>query len=137
MSVRIRPVPFARRAISALLVGLWLVGLVGSLFHGTSHEHTYCSQHKTFEEVGTASGTDVREDASVRSGVAPVYQHQACAFADMGVRAPLPDAFTIDVVRPTPPAPAPAPLLAHVAFQIPLLANAPKSSPPALVVCDS
>jgi hypothetical protein len=135
MSHRRRHVPLARRVISALVVSVWLLGLVGSVVHGSSHEHAYCSQHKAFEEVaGAASGTTtaapIENNTWRATPAATAPQHETCAFADFGVRAPLADDFRLDVARPARPPLAPAPVLAHVSIQIPLLANAPKASPP-------
>jgi hypothetical protein len=132
MYVRNRQPSLARRAISALVVGFWLFGLVGSLFHGVGHEHTFCPQHKTFEEAGAAANQGSADESSYAStGTAAKYQHEACAFADLGVRAPQDPPVTLILTRPTAPAPAPAPLLVAVAPPIALLALAPKSSPPA------
>jgi hypothetical protein len=146
MSGRPRPLPLVRRAIAALVVGVWVLGLVGSVFHATSgHEHAYCSQHKTFEEIGNAGALVDGVAASAGSAseaaaawhatpAASVAQHEACAFADLGVRAPLEEHFRLDLARPTPPPLAPAPPAVHVSIQIPLLANAPKASPPSASV---
>jgi hypothetical protein len=141
MSVRRRQLPFARRATAALLVGFWLFATVGSIFHGSNDQHRYCSQHKVFEEVG-ARGAGVAQatpaDSSERGWKAGAAEetidHQACAFADLGVRAPLDQPTTLHVALPAPPALAPAPILVHIAPPIPLLANAPKASPPLPVV---
>jgi hypothetical protein len=145
MSTRRAPKSLARRATAALLVGFWLAGLVGSIFHDADHEHRYCSQHGTFEEAGarptdaaaaSAAAATPEHDRSIRSGDATLRGegHESCAFADLGVRAPLTDTATVSQARPTPPAPAAAPPVVHVASPIPLLANAPKASPPALHV---
>jgi hypothetical protein len=144
MSVRRRPLPLVRRAVAALVVGVWVLGLVGSVFHATSgHEHAYCVQHKTFEEVGNAAVVDNVGPAPGAAALAAAWhatptastpQHEACAFADLGVRAPLEEHFRLDLARPTPPPLAPAPPAIHVSFQIPLLANAPKASPPSASV---
>src|SRR5262245_25701346 len=134
MSSRRRHQSLARRATAALLVGFWLAGLVGSIFHDASHEHRYCSQHGAFEEAGTVDAKAAPAPADGTSRVRPgdateqTLQHEACAFADLGVRAPVPTHATIASARPTPPAPATSPPVSHVASPIPLLANAPKAS---------
>jgi hypothetical protein len=129
-----RQAPLVRRAISALVVGVWLVGLIGSVLHGSSHEHHYCSQHKAFEEIAGApssgAATASESDTWRATPTAAAAQHESCAFADLGVRAPLADDFRLDVARPTPPPLAPPPVVVSVSIQIPLLANAPKASPP-------
>jgi hypothetical protein len=131
MSVRRRPAPLARRAVSALLVAVWVIGLVVSIVHGSSHGHFYCSQHKTFEELRGTPASATEDARSWRtSPVATTNTHEACAFADLGVRAPLEEEFHLDVARPTPPPLAPAPPSIHIALPIPLLAVAPKASPP-------
>jgi hypothetical protein len=136
MSLRRRPPPLARRAIAALLVGFWMAALVGSLVHGESHEHRYCAQHKAFEEVGArrSSASTPSDSSSWQAGASGNLQHQACAFAELGVRAPLDELPRIDVERPVPPELATTPALAPVASPIPLLANAPKASPPVSIV---
>ena len=141
MSTRRPAKSLARRATAVLLVGFWMAGLVGSIFHDAEHEHRYCSEHGTFEEAGArptgGAATDASaHDRSIRSGDASRSEggHEGCAFADLGVRAPLTDTVTVVVARPAPPAPASAPSVVHVAPPIPLLAVAPKASPPAVYV---
>jgi hypothetical protein len=144
MSSRRQPRSLARRATAALLVGVWLAGLVGSIFHDANHEHRYCSQHGTFEEAGAAaaltgaSATSAPDptEKSLRPGDATLRgdTHEPCAFADLGVRAPLTETTTLAVAQPAPPAPTAALPRGYVAAPIPLLAFAPKASPPALLV---
>ena len=128
-----------RRAIdrvpAALLAALWMVAPSLGMIHGLEHQHHFCADHGEFEEsLGQAGPADVpgSTESNVRpAGVQDSRQHEVCAFAQLLRR----DASTgrertwavIAVIRH-----ADAPRLESVAIlsPIPLLATAPKSSPP-------
>ena len=139
MPSRSRRQPLARRAIAALLAGLWLSGLVGSIFHGDRDEHRYCVEHGAFEEVGSKPADQAAPVARasaelLAAGTAVPERHQECAFVDAGVRTPLEQPSLHHVRVPAPASAAPTLTLATFAPPIPLLAFAPKSSPPAFLV---
>ncbi len=115
------------------LVALWLTLPLASFAHGDDHAHRFCAEHGTIEEgaasaahsdgaAGLAWMKDVAADADV---------HAPCPVAtaptrDAQVEWTVPPASPVQAapaLLPEPPAPGYAAL--------PLLALAPKASPPA------
>ncbi len=133
----LRTAPFRRRAVSALLVGLWCWGSLGALFHGARDVHRYCAEHGAFEEVASAA-TQVATSStgSAGSGSRAFSSesrdpgHEICAFAELGERTLAgSDSACFGALLPAvPPRVELAPAI--VALPIPLLALAPKASPP-------
>jgi hypothetical protein len=120
--------------VATLLLAAWSWAFIGALFHGEADQHRYCAEHRTFEEAtpeGTVTARPAGATDHVSDAPAPAERHEACAFAEHGVRGE-PDALPTVVVAPavTPPTP-PILLQRHVPPPIPLLHTAPKSSPPA------
>jgi hypothetical protein len=124
------------RATAAWLVGLWLFGLIGWLAHASHGEHRYCSEHGAFEEAGAGLREGARgHGETLRAATPEDGTHETCPFA--GPVAPFepedPVALAPPVATP-PPVDVVVPARPFVAPAIPLLAVAPKSSPPSVAL---
>ncbi|XXF75599.1 hypothetical protein P2318_21365 [Myxococcaceae bacterium GXIMD 01537] len=129
------------RCTAMMLVALWAAQPLGALVHAEAHPHRFCPEHRTFEEASRGTG----ELLSQRSEHAPTVSSRAAAAADSTRSAheecPLLSASTRTEVLTSEAMAVPAPCLseshpstapplrAHVS--LPILATAPKSSPPA------
>jgi hypothetical protein len=128
-------VPATLKLLAFALVGLWVLLPVASALHGAEHAHRYCAEHGAVEEAtpeaGHAPGVDgpgwSAGDEAVEAG------HVACGFAfahrlaDGAVtprRAAQALASWARDAAPLRPSHA-------VARGLPVLATAPKGSPPA------
>jgi hypothetical protein len=122
----------AGRIGAAVLATYWLVTACLAAIHGGTDRHTYCPEHRTFEEQSEARAS-AKAVASEAGSVdrAPLAPHEVCPFGDClnppaGAR---PAVLRVAALVParraaTPPVlPLPPPV-------VPLLLNAPKASPP-------
>jgi hypothetical protein len=129
----------ARRVIASLLTALWLVALFGSVWHGAEDVHRYCEEHDTYEEAGQAPrpGAFAAAESSDRllsAGAAESAEHHACPFLVFDAPATADEAAAPAVVAAHDSLPPAARAQdASPAAQIPLLAIAPKGSPPAAI----
>lgn len=118
-----------RRAFAALIAVAWLVSPAIALLHG-AHAHRYCAEHQRIEEGSAPGGAETSSDARVTGDAAPRPEHDACPFVVAHQR------------RVTPPSPSTLALVPALAVKatrrevlpgyrpVPVLATAPKSSPP-------
>ena len=123
-----------------MIAALWVLAPVLGAVHGLEHTHRYCPEHHAFEESSARESgagpadpghAGASHDGSVATGAAE-RGHQECAFARLLCR----DGWhaserTGSVIGDLQHRDAPALESADVR-SIPLLAWAPKSSPPAV-----
>lgn len=129
------------RCTAMLLIALWAAQPLGAFVHSESHAHRFCPEHRTFEEAARGSGQlqaqwaervpTVSSRASALPDTARL-THEECTLVSARSRQ---DALTSDAVTvseaclaASQPATAPP---AHGFSPLPVLATAPKSSPPA------
>ncbi len=129
-------------AAAILLLVVWLATPLLSVVHITMEEHTYCAAHDRLEEGSSVHSSDSGELEPTQSE-APVAstgqngsesEHEQCALGDC---------FTLEKLSPSNKLLSSATEAADVNVQrftnisagerIPLLAIAPKCSPPSLV----
>jgi hypothetical protein len=125
-------VRFCVRVPAAVLAAMWLLSPLVSAVHGALAEHRYCARHGSFEEVGASSRAERwADDGPARVTVAFAGEHHACAFGDV---IPCGAARLAPPSGQAPPcAGATPPVIASIDLSpIPILAFAPKSSPPVL-----
>jgi hypothetical protein len=130
-----------RRYTATLLVALWVVPLLAALTHSQEHAHRYCPEHQTFEETVRGSGqvqsrlsgsgpllSSRRPDTGVDSARAT---HETCPLLTGSTRdeAPNPERLPLAAASQSVSVLATAP--PRALSSVPILANAPKSSPPA------
>jgi hypothetical protein len=126
---------------AALLVALWALHPVVAVLHAQEHAHRFCPEHQTFEETARGSG----QWQSRRSSSAPVLAalradlgrdslrstHEACPLQTAGTRGDVQTSERVselaECLGTSLCATAPPGSLCSV----PILATAPKSSPPA------
>ncbi len=132
--------PTFRRSIAMMLVALWMLPLVAAVAHSREHGHRYCQEHQAFEEMTRSAGQSVlgtTGEALLLTSVpapataTPPALHESCPLLTAGARDEVPSAELaysfgerLDVSRP---ATAPPGALSS----LPILATAPKASPPA------
>jgi len=115
---------------ATVLVYLALGVPIARIWHEATASHRYCAEHHALEEApGNRAGDDRSGRPSGPPG--PDHEHESCPFAPLGGQTAL---------SPVPPAPAPvaAPRelvlsfsnISHAGRLIPVLAIAPKTSPP-------
>ncbi|MDY7224836.1 hypothetical protein [Hyalangium rubrum] len=129
-----------RRYTATLLVVLWGLPLLVALGHSEEHAHRYCQEHQTFEDMARSGGATVSLAAEATSRLmampastqgADRMAHESCPLL---TTSPRDEALTLEmhvvvsaclaVSRPATAPPRPL-------SSIPILATAPKSSPPA------
>jgi hypothetical protein len=130
-----------KRISAATLVGVWLTVPFLSLLHG-SHAHRYCDEHQTIEEASpSTSVTSSAPSPEVEAGIAVRSADSTGGVDGAHQECPVFAAQHRDAVLPTPTAAEcsdelEASLSALVTqtsgAQLPLLALAPKASPPRL-----
>jgi hypothetical protein len=124
----------ARQRIGAAVLAIyWLVTACLAAIHGGTDRHTYCPEHRTFEEEAQSrTGATVAASASGGVEKAPLAPHDVCPFGDFlnppaGAR---PAVLRVAALVPARRASTPPPVLPTPAPVVPLLLNAPKASPP-------
>ncbi|NMO18993.1 hypothetical protein HPC49_46695 [Pyxidicoccus fallax] len=130
------------RLTATLLVALWALQPLGALLHvRDAHAHRYCPQHQAFEETANGKGQGVARLASERSPQltalpaagtdAAGLTHETCPVLGSSSRdeasAPNEEPLILEHLAVSRPATAPP----SVAAPLPVLATAPKASPPA------
>ncbi|KFE62174.1 hypothetical protein [Hyalangium minutum] len=126
---------------TALLVALWALHPVVTVLHAQEHAHRYCPEHQTFEETVRGSGqwqsrhtqsapvlTALRGDTgrdSLRS------THEACPLQTAGTRGEMHVAEIVCEVAECLGTSLCATAPPGSRCSVPILATAPKSSPPA------
>ena len=132
------------RYTAALLAVLWACQPLGALLHQREeHAHRYCPQHQTFEESVKGTGLTQSRLAAERGPELASLPgpgtdssrptHESCPLLGSGVREQLPasDAVPLVLAHLEVSRPATAPPRVHP--PLPILATAPKASPPARV----
>jgi hypothetical protein len=132
------------RCTATLLVALWACQPLGALLHEREeHAHRFCPQHQTFEETAKGTGTGMSRLATERGpelSALPApgadswrLTHDACPLLGSSSREELPglDLPPLVLAHLTVSRPATAPPRVHP--PLPILATAPKASPPARV----
>lgn len=129
------------RLTATLLVTLWASHPMGALLHGKdAHAHRFCAQHQAFEETASGKGQGAARLAAERgplltalpaAGVdAASLTHETCPLLTPGSRdealASRAEPPALERLAVSPPATAPP----CVAPPLPVLATAPKASPP-------
>jgi hypothetical protein len=126
---------------AALLVALWALQPVVTVLHAQEHAHRFCPEHRTFEE--TARGSEQWQ--SRRSTSAPVLAalrvdlgrdslrstHEACPLQTAGTRGDVQTSERVSVVSECLGTSLCATAPPGSRCSVPILATAPKSSPPA------
>jgi len=130
-----------KRFIATLLVAVWAVQPVLEVLHSQEHAHRYCPEHQTFEEMARGSGQGVSWLSSsapvltaVRVSLAldPVRAtHEACPLQSAGTRGYTQASAVVTTVHALLAASALATAPPHSLCSVPILATAPKLSPPA------
>lgn len=113
------------RSLSAALLGVWVAALAGGVSHSDDHGHRLCAEHGQIEETAPLSGDSDEAPGEERTDHRPC--RLAATFPDPGVAS-----VRAGAAEPSPQPPE----IAHVHREephpaIPLLARAPKGSPPA------
>jgi hypothetical protein len=130
-----------RRYTATLLVALWIMPVVAGLAHSQEHAHRYCPEHQTFEETVRGSG---QVQSRLAGNVPQLFSrlpdtgvdstrptHESCPLLTASTRdeAPAQVALILASAGLTTNHPATAP--PRPLTSVPILATAPKSSPPA------
>jgi hypothetical protein len=132
------PASTLRRYTATLLVALWVMPWVMALVHSQEHAHRYCLEHQAFEDTAKGSGqttSQVRGDFAQLTAVpSPLgsrhLAHESCPLPTAGMRdeAPNPQPHVVITACLAVSRPATAP--PRAVSSVPILATAPKSSPP-------
>ena len=124
----------AIRTIAAAIALLWAAVPLASAIHGAVESHEYCLEHNAFEHAGATHDHDHgdgADDLLHAEEQDAEHGHAPCAFGDACFRAALVVAASdAPVTAPARPAPQPAVASQTDAPVVPVLAVAPKSSPP-------
>jgi hypothetical protein len=130
-----------RSFTATLLVALWAMQPVVALLHSQAHAHRFCAEHQTFEETARGSGQWQSRRASSTAVMAALRAdvgvdsirstHEACPLQSAGTRGAAQTTATVTAVVEalTPSLLATAPQ--RSICSVPILATAPKLSPPA------
>lgn len=130
-----------RSFIAALLVALWGVQPLVAVVHSREHAHRFCPEHQTFEETARGSG----QWQSRRSSSAPVLSairaetgvdsvrstHEACPLQTAGTRGYAQSSETVTAIATCHGTSVLATAPPRSLSSVPILATAPKLSPPA------
>jgi hypothetical protein len=138
MTDRLSPL---RSYTAMLLVALWALQPVMTAIHSKEHAHRFCLEHQTFEETARGSGqwqswrsnsgpvlADVRDDTgldALRS------THEACPLQTAGTRGDVQTSERVSEVAECLGTSLRATAPPGSRCSVPILATAPKSSPPA------
>lgn len=129
------------RCTATLLVALWACGPLGALLHQReAHAHRFCPQHQTFEETARGTGMGLSRLAADRGPLlsslpAPAADsslptHETCPLVGSGSREELPAASLTPRVLEHLAVSRPATAPPRASPPLPILATAPKASPP-------
>ena len=133
------PASTLRRYTATLLVALWVLPWVMALAHSQEHAHRYCLEHQAFEDAARGTGQsparpvgDLPQLAAVPSSAgAPHLAHESCPLPSAGMRDEAPNPEPLAVITACLAVSRPATAPPRALSSLPILANAPKSSPPA------
>jgi hypothetical protein len=130
-----------QRFTATLLVALWVVQPMLAVLHSREHAHRYCPEHQTFEETtrGTGQGqfrlaprVPVLTAVRVNLDVSPVRSsHEACPLQSPGTRGCTEASATVRAVQARLATSVLATAPPRSLSSVPILATAPKLSPPA------
>ena len=130
-----------RSFTATLLVALWAVQPLVAVVHSREHAHRFCPEHQTFEETARGSGqvqTRGSSSAPVLSAVRPQSgvdslrsTHEACPLQTAGTRGYAQASATVTSVTEHLATSLVATAPPRALCSIPILATAPKLSPPA------
>ncbi|ADO72930.1 hypothetical protein [Stigmatella aurantiaca] len=130
-----------RRSTATLLAVLWVLPLLAALGHSEEHAHRFCAEHQTFEETARGTGQMLSQFAPQvpllsASRLAEALDtsrltHETCPVLTAGTSQELllPELAWTFTAYASVSLPATAPPQSIVS--VPILAIAPKSSPPA------
>jgi hypothetical protein len=130
-----------QRYTATLIVALWLLPLLGAIGHSREHAHRFCPEHQAFEETVRGTGQVLSRSSEQTPALAAArateatdssrLPHETCPLVTAGTREELLASEAVWVltssVAVSPPATAPP----QPRSSLPILATAPKSSPPA------
>jgi hypothetical protein len=130
-----------RSYTAMLLIALWAFQPLVTAIHSREHAHRFCQTHQTFEEAarGVSQAQARRTNnvpvlAGVRAelgGDALLATHEACPLATAGARSAVQASETVTVVEDGLSTGFLATAPPGSLCSIPILATAPKASPPA------
>jgi hypothetical protein len=130
-----------RRYTATLLVALWAFQPLVTAVHSREHAHRFCPEHQTFEETARGTGrfqsrraNSVPVLAAVRAnlGVDAVRPtHEACPLLTASPRGAAQASETVTVVADCLSTSVLATAPPGSLCSVPILATAPKASPPA------
>lgn len=130
-----------RSLIAMLLVALWGVQPLVAVVHSREHAHRFCPEHQTFEETARGSG----QFQSRRSSSVPVLgairaetgldsmrsTHEACPLQTAGTRGAAQTSQLVTEIATCCGTSVLATAPPRSLSSVPILATAPKLSPPA------
>jgi hypothetical protein len=133
------PAATSRRYTATLLVALWVLPWVMALVHSQEHAHRYCPEHQAFEDTAKGSGqaaSQAQGDLAQLTAVpvptgAPQLAHESCPLPAAGLRDEAPNPEPLAVISACLAVSRPATAPPRALSSVPILATAPKSSPPA------
>jgi hypothetical protein len=133
------PAAIARRYTATLLVALWVMPWVMALTHSQDHAHRYCLEHQAFEDAARGTGQvaahpqgDIPQLTAVPTPQgAPHLAHESCPLPSAGLRDEAPHSEAHAVITACLAVSRPATAPPRALSSVPILATAPKSSPPA------
>src|SRR5690349_15171645 len=130
-----------RSYTATLLVALWALQPLVTAIHSREHAHRFCQTHQTFEEAarGTSQGQARRPNrlpvlAAVRAdlgGDTLLSTHEACPLGTASARSAVQPSETATVVEDCLSTSLMATAPPGSLCSVPILATAPKASPPA------
>jgi hypothetical protein len=130
-----------RRSTATVLAVLWLLPLLSALGHSEEHAHRFCAEHQAFEETARGLGQRVSQFAThppvlsasrMNEGLdASRLTHEACPVLTAGMGQELLPPETVWTLMACLIVSLPATAPPQPSISLPILALAPKSSPPA------
>lgn len=132
------PASTLRRYTATLLVALWVMPWVMALTHSQEHAHRYCLEHQAFEDAARGTGQtaaraigELPQLVSVPSPAGtPHLAHESCPLPSAGIRDEAPNPEPLAVITACLAVSRPATAPPRALSSLPILATAPKSSPP-------
>jgi hypothetical protein len=130
-----------RSYTATLLVALWAFQPLVTAIHSREHAHRFCQTHQTFEEAARGSSqaqarraNSVPVLAGVRADLgvdAVLSAHEACPLSTAGSRSAVQSSEMVTVVEACLSTSLMATAPPGSLCSVPILARAPKASPPA------
>lgn len=132
------PATILRRYTATLLVALWVMPWMMALVHSQEHAHRYCLEHQAFEDAAWGSGESNLQAAGERAQFssvpapvkAPHLAHESCPLPPGGMRDEAPNPEPLSIITACLAVSRPATAPPRALSSLPILATAPKSSPP-------